>query len=430
MTQSMGKVLEVEFVANTRQGGVMASERIDGKFCFPDRRGVQPKVGEIWQVRVSGTNPSGSVLFLTCLNFVGTSADRNRVYVQKKDSEYSRFVRLSSIFEKQFESLSDKLSVSSVSAEGVPFPVSISLEHYQVSETGIVGNFEFKICVSEEFSYFFKKKFQHKIGWNEVLIVKFTSIDEDISRAYFEFKFQNFPSHPVLILPTFLSQTSFVRFECLKSEVYGVYTASLPYGKTVELKTLLCQVVLDCVTERLVRNDFPPRYVGGITPAFTEFEESFVNALLNPVSVVAPQVETVETSVEVETELEKVQVETLKEVDLDKLIQSLILFRDGQVALTGFRYADTGNSVVLAKIGASWAIHEFDKSDFSISRRRGAGSFRCVANSLEPKEVFRCIEHYISFGWELVEDDDSENVAGALILKFLPEEVENVLMGS
>jgi len=128
MTQSMGKVFEVEFIANTRQGGVMASERIDGKFCFPDRRGVQPKVGEIWQVRVSGTNPSGSVLFLTCLNFVGTSADRNRLYVQKKDSEYSQFVRLSSIFEKQFESLSDKLSVSSVSAEGVSFPVSISLE--------------------------------------------------------------------------------------------------------------------------------------------------------------------------------------------------------------------------------------------------------------------------------------------------------------
>ena len=149
-------------------------------------------------------------------------------------------------------------------------------------------------------------------------------------------------------------------------------------------------------------------------------EESFVNALLNPVSVVAPQVETVEASVEVETELEKVQVETPKEVDLEKLIQTLILFRDGQVALTGFRYADTGNSVVLAKIGASWAVHEFDKSDFSISRRRGAGSFRCVANSLDPKEVFRCIEHYISFGWELIEDEDSENVAGALILKFLP----------
>ena len=177
------------------------------------------------------------------------------------------------------------LSVSSVSAEGISFPVSISLEFFQVSETEIIGNFIFKICVSEEFSHFFTKKFQRKISWSEILIVQLSTIDEDISRAYFEFKFRNFPSNPVLILPTFLSQTSFVRFECLQSKVYGVYTASLPYGKTVELKTLLCQVVLDCVTERLVRNDVSPRFVGGITPAFTEVEESFVNALLNPVVV-------------------------------------------------------------------------------------------------------------------------------------------------
>jgi hypothetical protein len=115
------------------------------------------------------------------------------------------------------------------------------------------------------------------------------------------------------------------------------------------------------------------------------------------------------------------------QVNLENLIQALIFFRDYKVALTGFRYADTGNSVVLVHGDIGWNIYEFNKETFSVLRRKGAGSNRCVASSLEPREVFRVINHYISFGWNLIEDDDSNEVAGALILSFLPIEVENVL---
>ena len=83
--------------------------------------------------------------------------------------------------------------------------------------------------------------------------------------------------------------------------------------------------------------------------------------------------------------------------------------------------------MVLVHNGSNWNVSEFDKDTFLISRRKGAGSNRCAASSLEPREVFRCINHYISLGWDLIEDDDSKEVAGALILGFLPVEVENVL---
>jgi hypothetical protein len=39
---------------------------VDGKISFPERRGVTPEVGEVWEVSVSGQNPKGTVNFL-CL---------------------------------------------------------------------------------------------------------------------------------------------------------------------------------------------------------------------------------------------------------------------------------------------------------------------------------------------------------------------------
>lgn len=52
----------VKFEAGREQGTVLAM--IAGKVSFPDRSGPQPKVGETWEVQVTGTNSSGKVNFL------------------------------------------------------------------------------------------------------------------------------------------------------------------------------------------------------------------------------------------------------------------------------------------------------------------------------------------------------------------------------
>lgn len=43
---------------------------VDGKVAFPERSGKQPAIGEIWEVEVAGTNPSGKVAFLHLLKKV------------------------------------------------------------------------------------------------------------------------------------------------------------------------------------------------------------------------------------------------------------------------------------------------------------------------------------------------------------------------
>jgi len=43
---------------------------VDGKIAFPERYGKQPAIGEIWEVEVAGTNPSGKVAFLRLLKKV------------------------------------------------------------------------------------------------------------------------------------------------------------------------------------------------------------------------------------------------------------------------------------------------------------------------------------------------------------------------
>jgi len=44
--------------------------QIDGKTSFPERFGVQPAVGEKWEVEISGQNPAGTVNFLQLLRRV------------------------------------------------------------------------------------------------------------------------------------------------------------------------------------------------------------------------------------------------------------------------------------------------------------------------------------------------------------------------
>ena len=53
----------------SREGTPMAF--VDGKIAFPERSGIQPEIGEIWEVEVAGTNPTGRlVAFLRLLKKV------------------------------------------------------------------------------------------------------------------------------------------------------------------------------------------------------------------------------------------------------------------------------------------------------------------------------------------------------------------------
>ena len=438
MTDSVGKIFEVEFIENSRQGGVMASVRIDNKVCFPDRRGLQPKFGEVWQVRVSGTNPSGSVYFLTCLKLISTFEGRSKSFASRKQLEYDRFIRISSLFEQKLIDFNLMTENPSITIEGTVFPVVVVLEFYEVSVAEIIGNFQIQIKVPGEFNFTFSKKLKVSISWSEVSIVAFHKNLSDIGSFYFEFRYRNFKVQTVAIFPLLLGNTSFLRFECLDRKVFGVYEIRLPYGKIEELKTVICTVpnLGKLTLENVVYSEI--RFVKSITPSFTKVEEDYIDSLINPVLVEVPVPISVDEVIGVsqakepailpQEVSERVEImDNSQNVVLDNLINALIYFQKNKVALTGFRYADTGNSVVLVHNGSNWNVSEFDKDTFSISRRKGAGSNRCVASSLVPHEVFRCINQYISLGWDLIEDDDSKEVAGAYILSFLPVEVENIL---
>lgn len=64
-----------EFV-EAQNGGVMVEYRISGKVAFPERKGPQPKAGDIWQCKIAGQNPAQSVYFVTCLKFISSTASR------------------------------------------------------------------------------------------------------------------------------------------------------------------------------------------------------------------------------------------------------------------------------------------------------------------------------------------------------------------
>lgn len=68
-------VFECQFVAS-QTGGVMVEYRISGKVAFPEKRGPQPKVGDVWQCKIAGENPAHSVFFVTCLKFISSTASR------------------------------------------------------------------------------------------------------------------------------------------------------------------------------------------------------------------------------------------------------------------------------------------------------------------------------------------------------------------
>lgn len=57
-----------KFEAGRDPGTVIAL--VDGKVSFPDRSGVQPKVGETWEVQIKGENPTGKVNFLRLIQKV------------------------------------------------------------------------------------------------------------------------------------------------------------------------------------------------------------------------------------------------------------------------------------------------------------------------------------------------------------------------
>jgi len=81
----IGKKLEIKFISG--RNGLVAEERVGGRFAFSDRGGPQPKEGDIWEVLVQGENPTGSVYFLKCLTRVSTQAEREAVLRAEQEAK-------------------------------------------------------------------------------------------------------------------------------------------------------------------------------------------------------------------------------------------------------------------------------------------------------------------------------------------------------
>jgi hypothetical protein len=108
--------------------------RIAGKVAFPDRRWAPPpKVGEEWEVQITGANPKGNVLFLRGVRLLSTEESRRReeearLYVSKCclwGIPHEEAVRLyidggPSSVEERIESAKEKLAQWAASVFGRP----------------------------------------------------------------------------------------------------------------------------------------------------------------------------------------------------------------------------------------------------------------------------------------------------------------------
>ncbi|TAH57837.1 MAG: hypothetical protein EWM52_11675 [Methanosarcina mazei] len=102
-----------------------------------------------------------------------------------------------------------------------------------------------------------------------------------------------------------------------------------------------------------------------------------------------------------------------------------------QIALSGWRYTDTGNPVVLVneKDLGCWVIREYDRSTFEISKRKGFGSNKGVVYTLSPNAINKGIREYRSYDWPVEPDPDFKEKAGKSILSLFPDTLIKQLKG-
>ncbi len=95
------------------------------------------------------------------------------------------------------------------------------------------------------------------------------------------------------------------------------------------------------------------------------------------------------------------------------------------IILTGWRYTDTGNPVVMTGGLAYgyWAVREFDRETYGIGKRKGFGSNKGESRSTQPgpREVSECLREYREYGWPVEPDTDWAQKAGKSILSIFPE---------
>jgi len=104
---------EVVTFVRSRDGSPMA--KVVGKAAFPDRRwSPPPKVGEEWEVEVTGTNPKGNVLFLRGVRLLSTEESRQREEEEMRRREQEELQRMREERERERIAVFNRLDSSIV----------------------------------------------------------------------------------------------------------------------------------------------------------------------------------------------------------------------------------------------------------------------------------------------------------------------------
>ena len=241
---SKDEEFEARFVAAER--GVKTDLRVNGKIAFPESRGLQPKPGEDWVVKIAGQNPAGSVYFLKCMKFVSDEASRQAAWeaeVQAQKSQRDRDMevltaRLPEIREK-IQGLLPMLTNEAIDlGEGLSIQLSSNAAKVESMDPieGIVGSLSQYVHirygeghVAETFGMSFK-------GWTHVSLRKMHWIPEGGRDV--EVKFNFFGREPKALYPgkvikTYRQDVSFEdqrRDKRVRHEIYQVIEAETPLG--------------------------------------------------------------------------------------------------------------------------------------------------------------------------------------------------------
>jgi len=108
-------------------------------------------------------------------------------------------------------------------------------------------------------------------------------------------------------------------------------------------------------------------------------------------------------------------------------IRSLIEFASQyQVILTGWRYSDNDNPVVLVNYGdETWQVREFHREGYNVMKRKGFGSNKVVVyGDPSVRGIGKALTAYRDeYGWNVEADDNWQETAGTGILSLFPQDL-------
>ncbi|NTV30742.1 hypothetical protein HGA91_02055 [candidate division WWE3 bacterium] len=97
--------------------------------------------------------------------------------------------------------------------------------------------------------------------------------------------------------------------------------------------------------------------------------------------------------------------------------------KDDGLILSGWRYTDTGNPIVLVGGAEGWILTEFDRTTYTTSRRKGSGSRKgdiYTTGTPDHRQIETALTAYRDYGWEVAADQDWREKAGKSILSIFP----------